>query len=67
MKIFRLKLQAQKSGVRLEINDMPVLFMLSLYFLSYVPLWISVVFIDFCSILRNDAYLYTEYIGIVVI
>lgn len=46
---------------------MPVLFMLSLYFLSYIPLWISVVFIDFCSILRNDAYLYTEYIGIVVI
>lgn len=46
---------------------MPILFMLSIYFLSYIPLWFSVVFIDFCSILRNDEYLFTEYIGIIMI
>lgn len=39
-----VEVTGSKSGVRLGISDMPILFMLSIYFLSYIPLWFSVVF-----------------------
>lgn len=43
------------------------LFKLSIYFLSYIPLWCSVVFIDVLSILENDENLCTEFLGIFLI
>lgn len=40
------------------------LFPFSLYFLSFMPLWISIVFIDFLSIIETDTSKITEYISI---
>ena len=39
----------------------------ALYIISFLPLWISVVFIDVMSILDGGSYLWTEWISIAVI
>lgn len=44
-----------------------ILFSLSMYFLSFTPLWISVIFIDAMSIFQGEKYCLTEYISIVCI
>lgn len=46
---------------------MSILFQYSLFFLSFVPLWISITFVDVKSILTGSESLYTEYISIVCI
>lgn len=43
------------------------LFSASLYFVSFLPLWISILFIDVLSIAKNEPYKTTEYISIVCI
>lgn len=43
------------------------LFSLSLFFLSFLPLWISVIFINVKSCLGKNENLYTEYISIICI
>ena len=43
------------------------LFSLSLFYLSFLPLWISVVFINVKSCLDKSENLYTEYISIICI
>lgn len=40
---------------------------MSLFFLSFAPLWLSVLFIDIKSIIENQTPLYTEWISIVTI
>ncbi|MDD3138010.1 MAG: hypothetical protein PHX08_03440 [Lachnospiraceae bacterium] len=40
------------------------LFSFSLFFLSFAPLWISVLFIDIKSCVENNDYLWTERLGI---
>ena len=40
---------------------------LSMFFLSFAPLWISVLFLDIKSIINNETPLYTEWISICVI
>lgn len=40
------------------------LFSMSLYFASFLPLWLSVIFIDMLSIIESDKCNTTEYIGI---
>lgn len=44
-----------------------MLFQLSMYFLSFFPLWISVLFMDGLSIARNTENLYTEWLSIIAI
>ena len=39
-------------------------FSVSLYFLSFIPLWISIVFLDVLSIIENKSSCNTEYISI---
>ena len=39
-------------------------FSVSLYFLSFIPLWISIVFLDVLSIIENKTSCITEYISI---
>ena len=46
---------------------MSILFSCSLFYLSFVPLWISVLFIDIKSIMESSANLWTEYISIACI
>lgn len=46
---------------------MSSLFLPSLFFLSFLPLWISVVFIDVLSILESNENLWTEAISLVLI
>ena len=46
---------------------MDMMFQFSIYFLSFVPLWISILFADVISCLRNDNYLHTEMISMIVI
>lgn len=46
---------------------MSILFLPSLFFLSFLPLWVSVVFIDVLSILESGANLWTEAISLVLI
>ncbi len=43
---------------------MSVFFSYSLFFLSFTPLWISILFVDILNIIQNDEHLYTEYIGV---
>lgn len=43
---------------------MSKIFSLSLYFISFTPLWISVIFIDLKSIFTSKVSLYTEYISL---
>lgn len=43
------------------------LFKCAMFFTSFLPLWITIVFVDIKSILINNEYLYTEYIGITCI
>lgn len=40
---------------------------MSLFFLSFAPLWLSVLFIDIKSIIENETPLYTEWISIATI
>lgn len=40
---------------------------LSMFFLSFTPLWVSVLFLDIKSIIENQTPLYTEWISICVI
>ena len=44
-----------------------MIFQFAIYFLSFVPLWISILFVDIISCLRNDNYLLTEIISMIVI
>ena len=46
---------------------MSVLLSFGLYFLSFAPLWLSVVFIDAMSIVKGSPNVYTEYISISLI
>ena len=46
---------------------MSVFLSFSLYFLSFAPLWLSVVFIDAMSIVKGNPHLYTECISITLI
>lgn len=43
---------------------MSCLFSCSLYFLSFLPLWLSVLFVSLKSILEHNPHLYTEYLSI---
>ena len=38
-----------------------------MFFLSFAPLWLSVLWVDVISILENDEYLYAEWISILLI
>lgn len=38
-----------------------------MFFLSFLPLWVSVLFLDFKSILEKNPYTYTEKVSIVLI
>lgn len=42
--------------------SLPISF--SMFFLSFTPLWISILFIDIKSLIENEEYLYTEIISI---
>lgn len=44
-----------------------MVFQMSMYYLSFTPLWILVFLTDIFSICDNDKYLVTEYISIVLI
>lgn len=46
---------------------MSILFLPSLFFLSFLPLWLSVAFIDVLSILESNANLWTEAVSLVLI
>ena len=39
----------------------------AMFFTSFMPLWITILFIDTLNILREEQYLYTEYISIILI
>lgn len=43
------------------------LFEPSLFYLSFLPLWLSILFVDITSIIENEKHLYSEIIGIVII
>ena len=60
------KLQDLQGGYD-EVVAMSILFLGSLFFLSFIPLWISVLFIDIQSICENNMNLYTEYISLILI
>ena len=38
-----------------------------LFYLSFTPLWISILFVDIKSIIVDNEYLYTEYISVICI
>ena len=42
-------------------------FKISMFITSFIPLWITILFIDFLSIIRNNQYLTVEIIGIITI
>lgn len=46
---------------------MSQLFLLSLFYTSFLPLWISIIFIDVCSLLKSQSNQYTEIISIACI
>ena len=46
---------------------MSKIFSMCLYFISFAPLWLSVIFIDVKSIIENDQNLATEIISISMI
>ena len=46
---------------------MSLMLSLSMYFLSFIPLWITVLFIDIKSMFESDGNTYTEIISIIVI
>lgn len=46
---------------------MSIIFLPGLFFLSFFPLWVSIVFIDVLSIIESDANLWTEAISLVLI
>lgn len=46
---------------------MSIIASLCMFFLSFVPLWLSVIVMDIISIVRNDENLYTEWISIILI
>lgn len=46
---------------------MSLMLSLSMYFLSFIPLWITVLFIDIKSMSESDGNTYTEIISIIVI
>lgn len=39
-------------------------FKIAMFFTSFIPLWITVIFIDILSILKHNKFLITEYIGL---
>lgn len=43
------------------------LFKLAMFITSFIPLWITIIFINILSIVRNNTNLYTEYIVIILI
>lgn len=43
------------------------IFKLSMFITSFLPLWITVIFINLLSIAKNDINLWTEYISIIII
>ena len=59
-----LRLQVINLGIE---ADMSVFTQVSLFILSFLPLWISVIFIDIKSIYFNSSNLITEISSIVVI
>lgn len=44
-----------------------MLFQLSMYYLSFTPLWITVILMDIFSIANNNANLWTEYLSILLL
>ena len=46
---------------------MSVFSSLSMFFLSFTPLWVSVLFLDIKSIIENETPLYTEWTSICII
>lgn len=46
---------------------MSIIFLMSMFFLSFVPLWICIMCIDVKNIMAGTNYPYTEWIGLVVI
>lgn len=48
-------------------ESMSNLFKVAMFITSFLPLWITVIFIDCLSIVRMQTHLYTEIIGLVVI
>ena len=43
---------------------MSILFLMSMFFLSFMPLWICIVCIDMKSLIDGTDYPYTEWIGL---
>lgn len=46
---------------------MRFIFQWCMYYLAYTPLWISVIFIDAISIIRNEKHLLTEFMSIAML
>lgn len=61
--IFQWKYQVQKIGV----DDMSLFIVISLFITSFLPLWISIIFIDVKSLICNGSNVYTEIVSIIVI
>lgn len=54
-------------GVRWRGIEVSLIFSMSMFFLSFVPLWISVLFIEVMSLMSETESLWTEWIAIWVI
>lgn len=61
--IFQWKYQVQKIGV----DGMSLFTVISLFITSFLPLWISIIFIDVKSLICNGSNMYTEIVSIIVI
>lgn len=46
---------------------MSIITSLSMFFISFFPLWLAVIFVDLLSILENTSHIWTEYISISLI
>ena len=52
---------------KIGVDDLSLLVVISLFITSFLPLWISIIFIDIKSIICNSDNLYTESISIIAI
>ena len=65
--ILQWKFLQQKVGSKAVNKGLGMIFQMSMYYLSFTPLWIAVVLMDFFSVINKEQHLCTEYISIPLI
>lgn len=54
-------------NIKVGGDDMGKYFKIAMFVTSFIPLWISIIFVNILSIIKGDPNLYTEIIGLIII